>query len=170
MADTDKNFSGQTITELLQHGSRHAFSMLYDKYAPALFGSITRIAGEKAAENILLQTFIEVWKKRQTLQRTNETIFLRMFKIARKLTIEAVRSNCDTENHDLLCLVYSRAVENFLTGRNKTEIEEPAKSALQLMYFKFYTPEEAVTQLNISTQTLAMKVKLAIEKLNAVEA
>jgi RNA polymerase sigma-70 factor (ECF subfamily) len=170
MADTDKNFSEQTITELLHQDSRQAFNILYDKYAAALFGFITRIAGEKAAENILQQTFIEVWKNRKTLQHTNETVFVQMFKIARRLAIEAVRSKCDSGNHDLLCLVYSTAVENFLTGRNNTEIGEPAKSALQLIYFKFYTPEEAVTKLNISIQTLAMKVKLAIEKLNAVEA
>ena len=171
MAETGKFFSEQTITELLKQGSVQAFSILYDKYAPALFGFITRITGKKTAEDILQQTFAEVWKNRKTLQLTNETIFMRMFKIARRLAIEAVRSNCDSENHDLLCLVYSTEVENFLTGRNRVEtIEELAKSALQLVYFKFYTLEEAVTKLNISIQTLQMKIKLAIEKLNIVEA
>jgi predicted DNA-binding protein (UPF0251 family) len=49
-------------------------------------------------------------------------------------------------------------------------IEEPTKSALQLMYFKCYTLNESAAALNISAQILEMKVKLAIKKLNAVEA
>jgi DNA-directed RNA polymerase specialized sigma24 family protein len=89
------------------------FSMLYDKYAAALFGFIARMAEEKAAENILQQTFAEVWNNRKTLQPSNETIFMRMFKIARRLTIEVLHSNYNCENQDVLSLVYSTEVKNF---------------------------------------------------------
>ena len=170
MTQTERNFSEQSTTELLKHGSMQVFNMLYDNYAAALYGFIIKITGEKAAENILQQTFVELWKTRETLQCTNETIFMRMIKIARRLAIEEVRSNYNSENHDVLRLIYSTEVENFLTGRNKTEvIEEPAKYALRLMYFRCYTLEEAAATLNIPIQILEIKVKLAIEKLNAVE-
>ena len=76
MVDAHKYFSEQTMTELLDEGSLNAFNALYHKYAPAMFGAITRITcNETVAEDILQQTFIELWNNKQTYRSLKERIF-----------------------------------------------------------------------------------------------
>jgi hypothetical protein len=46
----------------LVDGDEGAFALLYDAYAPLLFGIIVRIVGdEKEAENLLQDTFVKIW-------------------------------------------------------------------------------------------------------------
>ncbi len=93
VVQADKYFSEQTMAELIKEGSLKAFNILYDKYAPALFGAIIRITGEQTiAENILQQTFIELWNNKQTYTPLKEKVFTWMFKTARRLAIENLRT------------------------------------------------------------------------------
>jgi len=170
MVQTDKYFSEQTMAELIKQGSLKAFNILYDKYAPALLGAIIRITGEQtAADNILQQTFIELWNNKYTYAPLKETIFTWMFKTARRLAIENLRRKKGlNENSCIHNLLYSKEVEDYLTGKNKTAcIEDETKQALRLIYFKACTIDEAARELNMAINDLRIKLKRAIEQLNS---
>lgn len=170
MVETDIYPSDQTMAELFNDGSLKAFTT-YNIYAPALFGSILRIAGEQtAAENILQQTFIELWNNKQTYKPFKERIFTWMFKTARKLALKSIRTSAGAdENSYMYNLVYSKETEDYLTGKNTTAcIEAGTKQALHLMFFKTYTIDAVANELNIAKNELCTKLKLAIEQLNSV--
>lgn len=168
MVQADKYFSEQTMAELLDEGSLKAFNILYNKYAPVLFGAIIRITGEQTvAENILQQTFIELWNNKQTYTPLKERIFIWMFKTTRRLAVEDLRRQSGSnQNHGINNLVYSKETEDYLTGKNKIVcIENETKQALRLICFKAFTIDSAACELNITASDLKTKLELAIEQL-----
>lgn len=171
VVQADKYLSEQTMVELLKEDSLKAFNILYDRYAPALFGAIMRITSEQTlAENVLQQTFTELWNNKQTYKSFKERMFTWMFKIARKLAVNNVRKlNELDQNPGIYNLVYSKEAEDYLAGKNKTaHIEGETEQALRLIYFKTYTIDGAARELNIAMNDLRTKLKLAIEQLNSV--
>jgi len=166
---TDEHLSEKTMAELIKQGDLKEFTVLYNTYAAALLGVIQRITGEQTiSENIFQQTFIELWNTKQTYSPSKERIFTWMFKTARKLAIETVRSQSDL-NSSINSLVYSKEAEDFLTCRNKSMcMQEEVMQALRLIYFKAYTIQDAAHELDITINDLQSKLKLAIEHLNAV--
>ena len=171
MVQADKYSSEQTMAELVDEGSLNAFDILYNKYAPALFGAIIRITSEQAvAGDILQQTFIELWNNKQTYTPFKERIFIWMFKKARKLAIENVRKRSGlNQNTGIHNLVYSKEAEDYLTGKNKTAcFDDKTRHALGLIYYKGYTIEGTACELNIAVKDLRAKLELVIEQLNPV--
>ena len=171
VVQADQYFSERTMAELLDEGSLKAFNILYNKYAPALFEVIIRITGGQAvAENILQQTFIELWNNKQTYTPLKERVFTWMFKTARRFAIENLRRQSGSDQKQgIHNLVYSQEAEDYLTGKNKTAcIERKTKQALHLIYFKAYSIDEAACELNITVNDLRANLELAVEQLNAV--
>jgi predicted DNA-binding protein (UPF0251 family) len=75
------------------------------------------------------------------------------------------------KTQDMNKSVYSKEVEDYLTGRGKpAEIEKTAKAALNLLYFKGCTFDEAAIKLNVSLDVLKTKVRMAMEQINATVA
>jgi DNA-directed RNA polymerase specialized sigma24 family protein len=170
-----KDDAEQAMEALINQNDRHAFGRIYDIYAPVLFGVIKRIVGDtKTSENILHKAFFEIWQNRKNYVPGKEKLFTWMLKTARKLALENIRCSQNvysSENQYMNKSVYSKEAEDYLTGRNKTGgIEEIAKAALSLLYFKGCTFDEAAIKLNVSLDVLKTKVHEAIEKLNATVA
>ena len=73
-----------------EQNSLMAFEEIYDKYAPAIMGIITRIVFDKTAAGIILEkTFIEIWKTRQMYEPSKESFFIWIVKIARSFAMKS---------------------------------------------------------------------------------
>ena len=84
------NDSEEKLVAAIKKGSIEAFGMLYDKYAPALFGILTRIIeDDELAETALQKCFIQIWHSKNLYNPSCERLFTWMLKIARTIGIKA---------------------------------------------------------------------------------
>ena len=83
MAD-EKIYTEQELVCLLKLKDKIAFEYLYDKYAASSFYGIilTNLNhNEKAAQDILQDFFVRIWKSLEGYDNTKEVLFTWMFKI-----------------------------------------------------------------------------------------
>jgi RNA polymerase sigma-70 factor (ECF subfamily) len=72
---------------MIQNKNKNAFALLYDKYAPALYGSIFKLVNDKqVAEQILQQTFLEMWNLPTGQNVSHNHLLLWMMNVARSIT------------------------------------------------------------------------------------
>ncbi len=80
----------QLIT-LLQQGDQQAFSYLYDRYAPPLYGFIkTTIASDEWAEEVLLEVFVHVWRYIDCYNLGQIRLFSWMVRLAQEAALTVV--------------------------------------------------------------------------------
>lgn len=76
-----------------QAGDQQCFSLLYDKYAPALLGIISKIIdNEQLAEKTLLLTFVNAWNTITQFNNFDSTLFTWLINMTRKTAFENLPS------------------------------------------------------------------------------
>ena len=82
------------LVEAVQAGDQHSFSLLYDKYAPALLGIISKIIdNEHLADESLQLTFVNAWNTISRFNNSENSLFTWLINIARKTAFEKLPSN-----------------------------------------------------------------------------
>jgi RNA polymerase sigma-70 factor (ECF subfamily) len=80
------------ISAILQRRDRASFDQLYGRYAGMLFGILSRMVEEDAAaERLLLETFVAVWKSPDEFDGKPDSLFIRMLQVARAKAAEYLR-------------------------------------------------------------------------------
>ncbi len=81
-----QHFSDVELFKLLQHKDKNAFSLIYDTYAPSLYGALLKIVkNDKRASEILEKVFFNIWNECKTLDYTNQSLFVWMYSITYKM-------------------------------------------------------------------------------------
>ncbi len=163
------------IVALLRQDDKSAISLLYDNYSEALFGVILRIVQqEPLAEEILQDTFLKIWKYRESYDESKGRFFTWMLNIARNTAIDQTRlKSFSQKNQDIdnvVSIIDSREQGNFnvdaigireLIGK----LPEEHRSIIDLVYFQGYTHIEAAEALSLPLGTLKTRLRLAIVQL-----
>lgn len=105
-----QNINDITIVNLIRKGDHSACRLVYDKYAPLLYGIIYRIVKDQTlAENLLADTITKVWKDQVSYDPEKLSLCTWMMNIARNLAKDTIYSLPDPDNksgsHNLLELV-----------------------------------------------------------------
>lgn len=163
------------IVELLRQGDKAAISLLYDNYSDALFGVILRIVQqEELAEEILQDTFLKIWKFRESYDDNKGRFFTWMLNIARNTAIDQTRlKSFSQKNQDLdnvVSIIDDQNQDHFnvdTIGISEliTQLPEEYRSIIDLVYFKGYTHIEAAEELSLPLGTLKTRLRLAIIQL-----
>ena len=79
----EKKYTEQELVCLLKQKDKVAFGYLYDKYAASFYGIILNNLNqdEEVAQDILQNTFMQIWKNFESYDNTKEGLFAWMFKI-----------------------------------------------------------------------------------------
>lgn len=163
------------IVALLRQDDKSAISLLYDNYSEALFGVILRIVQqEPLAEEILQDTFLKIWKYRESYDESKGRFFTWMLNIARNTAIDQTRlKSFSQKNQDIdnvVSIIDSREQGNFnvdaigireLIGK----LPDEHRSIIDLVYFQGYTHIEAAETLSLPLGTLKTRLRLAIIQL-----
>jgi len=137
-------------------GDREAFGVLYGNYAPALMGNIIRIVGSnKMAEEVLQETFSEIWKHRADFNSGIESLYTRMVGVAKQLALAAVKAQCASATE----------IFNQLASAEE-QVAEREKKVLDLFYFKGYTIAEVALAINLPEETVTSILTSATDQLN----
>ena len=68
-----EQLADEVLIDRVARGDVIAFETLYDRYAPIVLGLALKITGDRTvAEDILLETFLRVWRSAITYQSQQE--------------------------------------------------------------------------------------------------
>ncbi len=175
-----KHIDEPSLIVLLRQKDKHALAYLYDHYAAALNGVITRIVKvEDVAEEILQDVFIKIWDKIDTYDPDKGKLFTWMLNIARNLAIDKLRSkefsrqNKTDQLDNNVSLISSQSyVEQKVKDsalidllRNLTPEQQ---MIVHLIYFEGYTHSEISDEFNIPLGTVKTRIRSALIKLRKI--
>lgn len=156
----------------VQVGDRVAFGALYDSLGPRLYSFAGYLVGWTEAEDVLQQTFLQVWLKARDYNPALGSAFTWVSTIARRKAIDYLRSRESREKHshdfcaeDDGCLPdehveLRQAVRNLLQ-----ELDEEERSALLLAYFSGLTQNEIAQKLGVPLGTAKAWIRRGLLKL-----
>lgn len=101
-----EHFSDPELIKLLQYKDKDAFSLLYDTYAPSLYGVLLKLVkNDRLATEILEKVFLNIWSDCTTLSNRQQSIFVRMYSMTYKMAKAELSSLPREENTlvDLAC-------------------------------------------------------------------
>ncbi len=145
-------------------GSRQAFARLYALYAPAMLGIIIHIVPDRsAAENILHDSFVEVWNKKHEFDAAGGRLFIWMSHIARKNALAFAQNAATPQNHNDSSFVYvtDKLMQQQAINKNKDELHD---EVLRLMYFKQLTAKQVSDILDIDPAGLRQMLRQAVNR------
>ncbi len=173
----DKKYSEEELILLLREKDQQAFSYLYDNYAAALNGIITRMVDEtQLTEDILQEAFVKIWNNFLHYDSSKGRLFTWMINITRNLTIDTLRSKGYKKQRKI-----SRdeiSVSNYQDKSHGTDkfdtiglrkqvanLKPEQKSIIDLAYFNGYTQEEISKEMGIPLGTVKTRMRSAILEL-----
>ncbi|HXB13641.1 MAG TPA: sigma-70 family RNA polymerase sigma factor [Bacteroidia bacterium] len=170
----------QELVASLKSGDQKAMAILYDNYSAALLGVIYRIVDDKeAAEDILQEVFVKIWKSIASYDNTKGKLFTWLINIARNAAIDSTR----VKNYNIKKQIQS--IDNSVRSVNRqynvtTQIDHIGLKAIveklrpeyrvlvDKLYFEGYTQEEAAEELDIPLGTIKTRIRAAINQLREV--
>ena len=158
-----------------------ALQTLYQKYAGALLHQIQKIISNgEAAEEILQDVFVKIWKKIDQYDENRSRFFTWMSQIARNTAIDTARlvsfqRNKETESIDALVNVDAQLKEKAFnkipdTGLQQvlSKIDPEHRELIEYLYFRQYTQKETAEALGIPLGTVKTRLRKAISILREI--
>lgn len=158
----------------IQNRCEPKFKQLYQMYAPALMGIISKIVKtEVASEDALQETFIKIWNSIDGFDASRGRLFTWMAATARHTAIDQLRSRAQinaNKNSDIddfsfeLESTYRVSYNTDTIGVKQLTCSLPSseKELLELIYFQGYTHSEAAQKLDMPLGTVKTKLRRAI--------
>lgn len=168
------SLSEEELVLALQRQETIAIKTLYDNYAAALLGVISRIVtNTEIAEDVLQESFVKIWNSATNYDSSKGRLFTWMMNISRNLAIDKLRSkdfknaskNQDIENNVDFIDEQKKVTFNADTLGLKelvTQLKPEFKEVLDLIYFKGFTHVEAADELGLPLGTVKTRVRMAI--------
>lgn len=164
----------RTIAQV-RKGSKPAFNLLFGAYSQKLyFFALGYLKSEKEAEEIVQETFIKLWERRNDLD-PDLSIQAYLFKIAfnfiRKRMIRTIRENefrhglagdlTDVDDHTANTLNYHFLLEHI--SQLISELPPRQKQILELRKLEDYSVKEIAEMLGLSVKTVEAHLTAALK-------
>ena len=160
------------LIQQLKDKDERALSLLYDKYAGAIYSVIIKmVRDEGKAQNLLQDTFMTVWDKAESYDAGKGRFYTWVFRIARNKTLNFLRKvepliqTDDFSVYDSKEEAISIDAKYLELNGAITTLEEHHKKAIELVYFKGLTHKEAHQQMDVRLGTFKSYVRQAIKQL-----
>lgn len=152
--------------------------MAYKNYGETLLGLIFKVVrSREAAEEVLQDTFVKIWKYAAQYDRSKGRLFTWFANIARNTAIDKVRSAGFQREQK------TDSMENFVTNDNlgavdmKTSdsgliatinsLDEKYRKLIDLVYFQGYSQREIEKEFSIPLGTVKTRLRAAISELRS---
>ncbi|HMT28746.1 MAG TPA: sigma-70 family RNA polymerase sigma factor [Bacteroidia bacterium] len=165
------------LVELLKTGSETAFSILYDRYSPALYGVVVKIVKEEdVAQDVLQDGFVKIWKNFSNYDHSKGTLFTWLLNIVRNTAIDYLRSShaknqirIDDPNVSISEPESVNSSYDHIGLKETIQKMKPEhKLVLETIYFRGYTQSEASEELKLPIGTLKTRVRSALITLREI--
>ena len=154
-ADEDKE-----LAAAIRQGDRNALSTLYDKYAPALLGMISRIVKKESdAEEILQTSFMHAWSHSVDFLATERSFFTWLLHIARCQSLDKVKPE-SVKNPGNKNSVYTGDDNNLAEKSNPASVQQ---LIFDLVYYQGLSCAAAAEQLAIPVEDIRKNIRMALK-------
>lgn len=157
----------QRLAVSLKQGNQQTLGLLYDKYAPALMGTISRISGNaELTEEILKNSFLRIWNQAGSYDPSETSLFTWLINMARLTAFDQIKSAQlktrglnETVNREVNKIIDEVSLYSGANG----------KAAFELVYGFGLNCNEAAAALNISVDELKINIRAAIKNLKEIQ-
>lgn len=158
----------------LQRGDEGALATLYDRYGRAVYHLALRVTGDAAtAEEISLDTFLQVWRQAQRFDSQHGTIASWIFSIARSRAIDRVRAATAVKrklsNEMVIAAPEQRpdelaelAQKQRLVRQALESLNAPQRRALELAYYEGLSHAQIAERLGEPLGTIKTRIRQAM--------
>lgn len=176
---SQQKLSEENLIQLLLQHDEDGFNYLYDNYAPAIYGVIVRIVGEKEyADEALQDVFVKIWKNIKQFDPERGRLYTWMINIARNTAIDYIRSKGfqhqqknqnipesvdDDEQHSITLDVDHIGMKEVLM-----QLKNEWRTVIELAYYKGYTQQEIAERLDIPIGTVKTRTRSALIELKGL--
>jgi RNA polymerase sigma-70 factor (ECF subfamily) len=171
-------FAESQIVEMLHQNDKQAIAVIYDHYAPALYGVVVRIVqSEEIAQDVMQDAFVKIWKKGTTYDSTKGTLFTWLLNITRNTAIDKIRSagfRKSGENQNIDNHVHNKVSSR---GTNPDEIgvkellnnlDDKYRDIIDMIYFRGFTQKEVSEELDIPLGTVKTRLRIGLRELRGI--
>ncbi|MGK2861199.1 MAG: RNA polymerase sigma factor [Chitinophagaceae bacterium] len=163
----------QELITLLKKKDVQTYNYLYDTYAGALYGVVLQIINDcETASGVLQKTFVFIFQKIDSYEKTNERLFTMMLKFARNMALEELRhkvcpigENCKNKDHYNTSFLKGNIEKNDLWKGIKS-LNQEQKRLINLAYFKGYSADEISEIEKLPVQVVKMMIRNALSELS----
>lgn len=169
--------SEQELIDRLRQKDRSALEYLYDHYAGALFGIVSRILKDDVvAEEVLQDVFVRIWERIHLYDSKKGRLFTWMLKLARNQAIDKTRSReisqvRKTGDIDLYVHTVDRqnqtelSVETIGLPEVLSLLSEEHRFVVVNLYLNGYTQSELAEEYDIPLGTVKTRLRAAMTEL-----
>lgn len=168
------NAEVNTLIIKLQSGDEAAFSKLYDKFSPALYGIIQKIVkNDEISQDVLQDCFVSIWKQAKTFNAEKGSFFTWMLNICRNRSIDVLRKQ-NRESDHLHVMKETDVISTKEESMNISTIglkevvdalPEQHQVIIEYLYFRGYTQQELSEELDIPLGTVKTRARYAMNEL-----
>lgn len=160
----------EDLMQLYQKGSDQAFSILYARHSPKIYGYLkAKVKSEERVKDIFQEVFVKVHKSKN-LYNSSYPFLAWLFTITKNSIVDEVRKNAKTKNH--IEIDDSIANQEPQIEPNLKEVMPyleslPAnqKQALELRYVEEKTFDEISEVLQTSTVNVRKVISRGLQKI-----
>lgn len=163
----------------IKAGDKSAFAELYDKYAPALYGVVSKIVrSEEIGRDVMQDAFVKIWKHIHSFNPEKGSIFTWMLNISRNTAIDKLRKlkkegiveipNPDSDVGIGKAPQTSTKINNIGLRELVEKLPPEQKLMVDYIYFNGYTQQEVAEALGIPLGTVKTRIRTAVLALRKV--
>ncbi len=171
----------ETLTQALKNGSRQAFDRIYHYYFPQLYAYSLKCSKRvEVAEEIVQETFVQLWLSRATIRETDKLDRL-LIVIAHHKLLNAIRRTATTPAFADY-VDYENAISTSSSGETAVEYEEfltllhhalatlpeTQRRVVELSRLEGMKTADIARTLNRSEQTVRNQLSLGLKALYAL--
>jgi RNA polymerase sigma factor (sigma-70 family) len=171
-------FAKSQIVEMLHQSDKQVIAVIYDQYAPALYGVVVRIVqSEEIAQDVMQDAFVKIWKKGTTYDSTKGTLFTWLLNITRNTAIDKIRSagfrksekNQNIDNH-LHNKISNRGTNPDEIGVKEllNNLDDKYRDIIDMIYFRGFTQKEVSEELGIPLGTVKTRLRIGLRELRGI--
>lgn len=163
------------IVGMLREGDKQVMNYLYDHYSAALYGVCLKVVqDETAAQDVLQDGFVKIWKKGAQYDPSKGKLFTWMLNIVRNTAIDYLRSKAvkyEIHGNERVSHVIERDSSHEMSTdaiglrKQMQQLRKEEREILELSYFGGYTQDEISKELEIPLGTVKTRARRALTDL-----
>ena len=180
-AAIEKDVSDEVLMSSLASGQQDAIGVLYARYAPTILGMAAQALGRPAAEDIVQEVFLAVWKNALKYDSARGPVRpwllqIAHFRIANELRRRSRRPQVQPDSEgELLAAIPEpgsgqseevwNAYRNAALRRALEELPPPQRQALGLAFFEELSHDEIASALKLPLGTAKSRIRAGLKGL-----
>jgi RNA polymerase sigma-70 factor (ECF subfamily) len=159
----------------LKAGHSPAFTLLYNRYAPALYGVLLRLVkDEDRAGDLLQDTFVRSWVHIHRYDPEQGHLFTWLLTITRRLAYDELKGHKVRRSADSFLsessseLYYATEHEGLMANSLMKHLEPKQREVIELVYYRDYTRQEVADKLALPLGTVKTRCRMGLQHLRQV--